>query len=178
MSNTANNFSIAESKNYPFIDGLRGIVVLMVVAVHTGLNVGMFNNGTIHPYLADLIGSGALGVQLFFMVSVFTLFSSSFHRFKVDRFPEISFYIRRAFRILPFWWLMVFVFGYAMREKQILPSLLFYFIFIALIVLGLSYVSFNIIEKPCVKLGKQFIRYIENCIFFSKECVSFQEEVD
>ncbi len=130
MSNT-NTFSIAESKNYfPFIDGLRGIAILMVVAVHTGLNVGLFNNGTIHPYLSSLVSSGARGVQLFFMVSAFTLFSSSYHRFKVDRFPKISFYIRRAFRILPFWWLMVLVFGFAMQGKQLLPSFLFYFGFI------------------------------------------------
>lgn len=124
-------FSIAEPKNYfPFIDGLRGIAILMVIAVHTGLNVGIFNNGTIHPYLESLVSAGARGVQLFFMVSAFTLFSSSFRRFNVDKFPKISFYIRRAFRILPFWWLMVLVFGFATQGKQVLPSLLFYFGFI------------------------------------------------
>src|SRR5262249_13942444 len=58
--------------------------------------------------------------------------SSSHRRFQVDPFPRTSFYLRRAFRILPFWWLTIVAIGIAQKKafKLILPSLLFYFGFI------------------------------------------------
>jgi len=126
--------SIAADKDYfPFIDGLRGIAILMVVAIHTSQRIGNDAAGSFHFLtLENVVNSGARGVQLFFMLSAFTLFSSSKRRFLVDQFPRLSFYIRRAFRILPFWWLMVLF--YVIREHQRLqeafPSLFLYFGFI------------------------------------------------
>jgi peptidoglycan/LPS O-acetylase OafA/YrhL len=126
--------SIAADKDYfPFIDGLRGIAILMVVAVHTSQRIGNAAAGSFRfPALEHIVNSGARGVQLFFMLSSFTLFSSSKRRFMVDQFPKLSFYIRRAFRILPFWWIMVLF--YVIREHQRLqeafPSLFLYFGFI------------------------------------------------
>jgi peptidoglycan/LPS O-acetylase OafA/YrhL len=55
----------------------------------------------------QLLNNGAQGVQLFFMLSAFTLFNSSYRRFKSDSHPRCFFYLRRAFRILPLWWLVV-----------------------------------------------------------------------
>jgi peptidoglycan/LPS O-acetylase OafA/YrhL len=55
--------------------------------------------------VAALVGSGARGVQLFYIISAFTLFSTSLQRFPKEPNPRRSFYLRRAFRILPLWWI-------------------------------------------------------------------------
>jgi len=122
--------SIAEEKGYyPYIDGLRGIAILMVVLVHVTQYAvhGPMEFAT--GFARDLAGSGARGVQLFFMLSAFTLFASSRRRFFEDAFPKTSFYIRRAFRILPFWWIMVAVFAVmgGVTLLHTLPSIFFYF---------------------------------------------------
>ena len=126
--------TIAEKSNYiPAVDGLRGIAILMVLAVHSSQFIGNDHAGSFrYLYMENIVNSGARGVQLFFMVSAFTLFSSSYKRFKVDTFPKTSFYLRRAFRILPFWWLMLFIIGIErqLSLRDMLPSLLFYFGFI------------------------------------------------
>lgn len=101
--------SIAE-KNfyYPFIDGLRGIAVLMVLLVHTSQHVGNDHIGSFNFKIFEgFVNAGARGVQLFFLLSAFTLFNSSRARYHTDEYPKINFYVRRAFRILPFWFLMV-----------------------------------------------------------------------
>lgn len=87
-----------------FIDGLRGIAVLMVVLSHTSQGLG---SGTFRfPTIAHYVSAGDRGVQLFFILSAFTLFMTSLRRYKSDNKPLFSFYIRRSFRILPFWWLI------------------------------------------------------------------------
>lgn len=104
------NQSISETNfYYSFIDGLRGIAVLMVLLVHTSHKVGNEHSGSFHFRLSEIfVNFGARGVQLFFLLSAFTLFNSSRSRYKVDKYPKINFYIRRFFRIMPFWILMIF----------------------------------------------------------------------
>ncbi len=60
--------SIAEEEGYfPYIDGLRGIAILMVVLVHTSQYVGNTHTGSFsNSYLESLVNAGARGVQLFF----------------------------------------------------------------------------------------------------------------
>jgi peptidoglycan/LPS O-acetylase OafA/YrhL len=95
---------VAERKQIlPYIDGLRGVAILMVIAYHLAAEVGA--QFAIGP-LQTVFGSGHRGVQLFFILSAFTLFASSQKRFKTDRLPILSFYIRRIFRIVPFWLLV------------------------------------------------------------------------
>lgn len=134
MDTDISKHSIADKDNYfPAIDGLRGIAILMVLVVHASQFVGNDHVGSFtSSYLEKLVNSGARGVQLFFMVSAFTLFSSSYKRFKVDVFPKLYFYIRRAFRILPFWWLMICVIGLSrnIEFNKLIPSFFFYFGFI------------------------------------------------
>jgi peptidoglycan/LPS O-acetylase OafA/YrhL len=47
---------------------------------------------------------GGYGVQLFFVVSAFTLFWSLNTRTKIDRKPLAAFFVRRFFRIAPLFW--------------------------------------------------------------------------
>lgn len=69
---------------------------------------------------------------MFFLLSAFTLFASSHERFMTELSPKRNFYIRRAFRILPLWWLIIFIFSLkdGWTFFQSLPSFFMYFGFI------------------------------------------------
>src|SRR6266545_836414 len=88
----------------PAIDGLRGIAVLMVLAVHTSQRVGNVGLDAFQfPIIGEFVNAGARGVELFFLLSAFTLFRSSKAKYSQETNPRRNFYIRRAFRILPLW---------------------------------------------------------------------------
>lgn len=95
---------VAEQNHLPFVDGLRGIAILAVLCAHGSMAAP---GHSFSKPLTMLFASGTLGVQLFFLLSAFTLYASSQTRFRQDRRPVSSFYIRRSFRILPLWWLMI-----------------------------------------------------------------------
>lgn len=100
------HLSIAERADYrPYIDGWRGIAILLVMMVHTSQHFG--DGVFLFDWCQRLFISGARGVQLFFILSAFTLFNSSYRRFKNDVSPKRDFYLRRAFRILPLWFLVI-----------------------------------------------------------------------
>lgn len=83
---------------YAYIDALRGVAILMVILVHTAQQI---------PMLGGLIKTAAdycqMGVQLFFVISSYTL-CLSFERRSPERYRIISFYIRRFFRIAPLYY--------------------------------------------------------------------------
>src|SRR4051794_15059423 len=99
--------SISEQGTHdPAIDGLRGLAILLVILCHVSLCV---MHDPLRPYqsafLEALDCGGSSGVSLFFVLSSFTLMRSTFARFQSEATPKLNFYIRRAFRILPLWWL-------------------------------------------------------------------------
>ncbi len=95
--------SVADPSHYDrSLDGVRGIAVLMVLAHHI---VTYIKTPFYFPYARDLIDFGWVGVSLFFIVSAFTLRRSWQYRKATENSPVLKFYVRRAFRILPFWWL-------------------------------------------------------------------------
>ncbi|PCH94738.1 MAG: hypothetical protein COB83_10550 [Gammaproteobacteria bacterium] len=57
-----------------------------------------------------------MGVQLFFLISAFTVFMTFFIHKEKDKYPIRSFFIRRAIRIFPMYWfgmaLYAFAYGY------------------------------------------------------------------
>ncbi|ACH40570.1 acyltransferase, putative [Citrifermentans bemidjiense Bem] len=123
--------SIADKDVYfDYIDGLRGFAVLMVVAIHTSQGLGYYYDPDFGSWYTRLLwNSCGRGVDLFFILSAFTLFNSSHKRFAMDRRPVLYFYVRRAFRILPLWWGAITVFG-PMRDRTMaamVASALFYF---------------------------------------------------
>jgi peptidoglycan/LPS O-acetylase OafA/YrhL len=104
-------------KKYDFVDALRGIAVLLVIMAHT----------PVPGPLSSLNIAGAYGVQLFFVVSAFTLFLSLNARQGSERYPVAFFFLRRFFRIAPaFYVAMLF---YLLKEGiqpwQIITTLLF-----------------------------------------------------
>jgi peptidoglycan/LPS O-acetylase OafA/YrhL len=114
----------------PFVDGLRGIAILGVMADHlfiTGLGA---QNAAFSASFSLFMAMGQRGVQLFFLVSAFTLYSSYSRRAGREHSPRRNFYLRRAFRILPLWWAATLLFAW-MRNRftaaDLLPNLFMYF---------------------------------------------------
>jgi exopolysaccharide production protein ExoZ len=79
-----------------FIDALRGLAILGVLAIHTGQTVPR-----LPPILVSMTNFGSLGVQLFFMLSSLTLSSI----YSPVSFSPTDFYLRRFFRIAPAFYL-------------------------------------------------------------------------
>ena len=97
---------MAEPNKYQFIDCLRGLAITGVAIVHVQLLVSPTSS-----ILKDLASSGALGVQLFFLVSALTLGLSANSRSKQNE-PLMwrSFYLRRFFRIAPMFYMVILLY--------------------------------------------------------------------
>lgn len=80
------------------LDLLRGVAVLLVVLVHCAISA----SGSVPGLTAFAHEHGERGVQLFFIVSGYTMMLTFGDR--VDSASIRSFYIRRAFRIVPLFW--------------------------------------------------------------------------
>lgn len=92
-----------EVKKYGYIDSLRGIAILLVVLVHTGYNL----DNTMHFFPQGVINTifyCQYGVQLFFMVSAYTL-TISYHSRLGEEHQTRNFFLRRYFRIAPLFYL-------------------------------------------------------------------------
>ncbi len=101
--------------NLKYIDSLRGLAIFGVILVHTSQwGASIYTHGDIiYPwYLNNLFEHGARGVQLFYVVSAFTLFLSHYNRLKDSSFNTRSFLIRRFFRIVPLYYIGVLFFGF------------------------------------------------------------------
>lgn len=82
------------------IDALRGFAVILVILVHTA-QITDINN--FPESLKNLILSGKSGVQMFYIISAFTLFFSISQRNE----PTSAYFIRRFFRIAPLYWIAI-----------------------------------------------------------------------
>jgi len=85
-------------KYRPEIDGLRAIAVLAVVLYHAELSVGG----------RQLLPGGFLGVDIFFVISGFLITSIILNEVAQNKFSFASFYERRARRILPALFIVMF----------------------------------------------------------------------
>jgi peptidoglycan/LPS O-acetylase OafA/YrhL len=84
---------------FKYIDTIRGVAILMVILVHTAQKVS-----GLHSFTKFFTGYGALGVQLFFVASAYTLCISAETR-KNESQPLVKYAIRRFFRIAPLYYL-------------------------------------------------------------------------
>jgi peptidoglycan/LPS O-acetylase OafA/YrhL len=87
-------------KNLNYIDALRGVAILLVIGVHTTIF-----GAQLPSVLYNVFQNGARGVQLFFMISAFTLFFSLER--EGDGYSVVNFYIRRFLRIAPLYYVAI-----------------------------------------------------------------------
>ena len=83
------------------LDVLRGVAVLLVVLVHCAIAA----SGSVPGLTAFAREHGERGVELFFIVSGYTMMLTFGAR--LDPLAVRSFYIRRAFRIVPLFWVAI-----------------------------------------------------------------------
>jgi peptidoglycan/LPS O-acetylase OafA/YrhL len=95
------------------LDGIRGVAVIAVIALHTFSRADQFTNNYMIESLAQLANAGWVGVDMFFTLSGFLITSILLRtREKPGYFK--NFYMRRALRILPLYFtliLTVFIFA-------------------------------------------------------------------
>ena len=89
-----------------YIDALRGLAILGVVVVNTA----SYGHSKYPELIQALINQGERGVQLFFVVSAFTLFLSYHHRLDQGTTATRNFFLRRFFRIAPLYYLAILYF--------------------------------------------------------------------
>lgn len=83
---------------FAYIDALRGFAILGVIITHAGSMAGL--SGKLKS-LSDIAG---MGVELFFVVSAFTIFLTFARASSSETQPVRNFFIRRLFRIVPIYW--------------------------------------------------------------------------
>jgi len=98
---------IKESTRYQFLDALRGLAILGVISTHCAWFAGNSFRG--RPFAL----AGMYGVQLFFMVSAYTIFLTLERAQARDTAVVTGFYIRRMLRILPMFWVGIILYAFA-----------------------------------------------------------------
>ena len=89
-----------------FIDALRGIAALLVLATHLQASVtGFYPNGWLaaHPAVVATLEHGAIGVDVFFLISGFIVFLAAQRVIHAGKGVRL-FLLKRFLRIfLPYW---------------------------------------------------------------------------
>jgi len=86
------------------IDSLRGVAILMVILVHTAQSVSFIQQHEPLSSLAIILTNyGQVGIQLFFVISAYTLCISHIKR-QQESHRQLKFFIRRFFRIAPMYY--------------------------------------------------------------------------
>ncbi|MGX1957019.1 acyltransferase family protein [Serratia proteamaculans] len=91
------------SPRFGFVDSLRGLAILGVIITHVGSKTLVSEYGA-SDILRKVTGFGSLGVQLFYVVSAFTIMLLYTKRYKEESRYILSFYVRRLMRIAPIYW--------------------------------------------------------------------------
>ena len=88
---------------YDFLDALRGIAILAVMALHFTERVNSSGNEFIRDFLWPVTSHGYLGVQLFFVISGYCITAAMYATSKKDAGLRL-FLQRRVRRIYPPYW--------------------------------------------------------------------------
>lgn len=106
------------SRRLAHIDALRGIAIALVFVVHAASRADV--SGTLEKVTA----CGQYGVQLFFVVSAYTIMLSLDRRSGTDPNLFSNFFIRRLFRIVPVYWfgILLYTLLYGLDSRSLLPG--------------------------------------------------------
>ena len=88
----------SNTNRFEYIDALRGWAIFGVILTHAASLVG------IGGLSAKVAAFGGYGVQLFFVVSGFTIFLVYQKGLAAQKHPAANFFTRRLFRIVPIYW--------------------------------------------------------------------------
>ena len=91
-------------KKLRYITVLRALAILAVLAVHSSQHADLQQ---IPEQLAGILNNGQRGVQLFYMLSAFTLFLTYTYHNRQEQYPKRNFFLRRFFRIAPLYFLAI-----------------------------------------------------------------------
>lgn len=88
-----------QSRNrFQYIDALRGFAILGVILAHAA------SITQTQGLLRTVANTAGMGVQLFFVISAFTIFHMLAKHAVQEKRPLRNFFIRRLFRIVPVYW--------------------------------------------------------------------------
>lgn len=97
----------SHSPRFEFLDAFRGLAILGVISTHCAWFAGGDFRGKPFAF------AGMYGVQLFFMVSAFTIFMTLDRAVAKERAVVSSFFVRRILRILPMFWVGIILYAFA-----------------------------------------------------------------
>jgi peptidoglycan/LPS O-acetylase OafA/YrhL len=105
------------NEKYNWINALRGYAILLVILIHSSQAI------KVSDFSKIICNTGDLGVQLFFILSSFTLFNSySKRRLQEGQDVNRNFFMRRFFRIAPYYYIggLIYVFYYFFVKNNII----------------------------------------------------------
>ena len=87
-----------------YIDALRGWAIIGVMAIHCQSHV--IPDGWLYPF----VQSGKYGVQLFYVISAFTLCRSISYRAELNVFNKKDYFLKRFLRIAPLYYFYILIY--------------------------------------------------------------------
>lgn len=146
---------------FAYIDSLRGIAVILVFLIHITFFLPVIK-ASLPSMLETALALGQFGgVELFFIVSGFTLFRSFDIRSKIEENAEKNFMIRRFFRIAPAYYFALIVAFIASKFFPIMPikfsNLICHLLFISTVNNNILFVEWTIFVEICFYIMLPFI---------------------
>src|SRR5260370_2543812 len=121
--------NIQKKNNIAVLDGLRAIACLIVMSYHISL-IGVDTHlwdpfSPSYPFFGSIVYTGAMGVPLFFVLSGFLLFmpyAKALLSVKANWPSTRSFYLRRASRIIPAYYVCLFLLVFLSHTEYLHPA--------------------------------------------------------
>ena len=123
-SNTTKKQAPKKQNNIQVLDGFRCIAILLVIGFHIQQKNSDFFNKFMHPKIGVLWTFGVSGVNLFFVLSGFLLFMPYARALMFQtKWPSFrQFYLRRALRILPAYYVALAVEVVVFQPQYLQPD--------------------------------------------------------
>src|SRR5579871_3871797 len=108
------------------LDALRGIAILGVVMTHVVNSLGLMGNDLpiLNLDITQLLNSGGLGVELFFLLSGFLLTTTESRRYAAGKGSVRAYSLRRVLRLAPAFYLALTIrLAYTLWQQTYHPGI-------------------------------------------------------